>query len=255
MAFSLAPPGNTCAPDIAASPHPEHALKYVAFIHRFDSSLNSHVHSHVCVIDGVFEAISGDDKTVLAIPSDVNFHPASGLDEAAVAQAQAAARTRILRAFVGCGLIESFDAKEMLACQHSGFSVDAGVCIEAHDRARLERLLRYCARPPFSMERMRQRGADRVYHCPKPQSGGKQADLLLMPLVLIDRIAARVPPPRTHRHRYFGGFAPNSPLMSAVTALAQPALLRQRQSKPARATARTGWRKRARPWVVALNCP
>ena len=51
---------------------------------------------------------------------------AHGFDEAAVAQAQAAARTRILRAFVGRGLIESFDAKEMLAYQYSGFSVDAG---------------------------------------------------------------------------------------------------------------------------------
>ena len=29
----------------------------------------------------------------------------------------------------------------MLANQHSGFPVDAGVCIEAHDRAGLERLL------------------------------------------------------------------------------------------------------------------
>lgn len=62
----------------------------VAFIHRFGSSLNTHVHFHVCVVDGVFEAISGDDKTALAIPSGVNFHPASGLDEAAVAQVQAA---------------------------------------------------------------------------------------------------------------------------------------------------------------------
>lgn len=35
---------------------------------------------------------------------------------------------------------------------HSGFSVDAGVCIEAHDGAALERLLRYCARPPFAMD-------------------------------------------------------------------------------------------------------
>ncbi|MDP1346729.1 transposase, partial [Klebsiella pneumoniae] len=40
---------------------------------------------------------------------------------------------------------------------------------------------------------------------------------------LIDRIAALVPPPRTHRHRYFGVLAPNSPLRAAVTALAQPA--------------------------------
>ena len=47
--------------------------------------------------------------------------------------------------------------------------------------------------------------------------------LHLTPLELIDRIAALVPPPRTHRHRYFGVLAPNSPLRAAVTALATPA--------------------------------
>ncbi len=45
----------------------------------------------------------------------------------------------------------------------------------------------------------------------------------LTPLELINRIAALVPPPRTHRHRYFGVLAPNSPLRTAVTALAAPA--------------------------------
>lgn len=48
-------------------------------------------------------------------------------------------------------------------------------------------------------------------------------ELHLTPLELIDRIAALVPPPRTHRHRYFGVLAPNSPLRAAVTALATPA--------------------------------
>ena len=102
--------------------------------------------------------------------------------ETAVAQVQADVRRRILRAFVGRGLLESFDAKEMPAYPHSGFSVDAGVCIQSQDRAGLERLLRYCARPPFAMDRLRQRGADLVYHCPNPQTGGKQADLVLTPL-------------------------------------------------------------------------
>ena len=32
-----------------------------------------------------------------------------------------------------------------------------------------------------------------------------------------------MPPPRTHRHRYFGVLAPNSPHRVAVTALATPA--------------------------------
>ena len=51
----------------------------------------------------------------------------------------------------------------MLAYQHSGFSVVAGVCIEAHDRAALHRLLRYCARPPFAMNRLLKECAALVY--------------------------------------------------------------------------------------------
>jgi hypothetical protein len=35
-----------------------------------------------------------------------------------------------------------------------GFSVHAGVCVPARDRVRLERLLRYAARPPLSTERL-----------------------------------------------------------------------------------------------------
>ena len=74
-----------------------------------------------------------------------------------------------------------------------------------------------------ALERLRQRGAELVYHCPKPQSGGKRADLVLTPLELIERIAAPVPPPRTHRHRYYWVLAPNSPLRAVVTAMAQAA--------------------------------
>ena len=136
----------------------------VAFIHRFGSSLNGHVHFHVCVVDGVFEEVPGDTDAQSS-PPGVIFHPASAIDETAVAQVQTDLRRRILRAFVGRGLLESCDAKEMLGYQHSGFSVDAGVCIEAHDRAGLERLLRYCARPPFASERLRKAGSELVYRC------------------------------------------------------------------------------------------
>ncbi len=203
----------------------------VAFIHRFGSSLNEHVHFHVCVVDGVFEEVAGEggaDAPMQASAPGVVFHPASGINAATVAPVQTTLQKRILRAFVGRGLLECCDAKDMLGCKHSGFSVDAGVCIEAHDRAALERLLRYCARPPFSMERLRKEGSELVYRCAKQRSeptsdkrGAKADELTLTPLELIDRMAALVPPPRTHRHRYFGVLAPNSPLRSAVTALAQ----------------------------------
>ncbi len=46
--------------------------------------------------------------------------------------------------------------------------------------------------------------------------------LLLTPMQLLDRLAALIPPPRRHRHRYIAVLAPNSPLRAAVTALAQP---------------------------------
>ena len=116
----------------------------------------------------------------------------------------------------------------MLGYKHSGFSVDTSVCIAAHDRAGLERLLRYCARPPFALERLRKAGSELVYRCAKQHSepgtdkcGGKVDEITLTPLELIDRIAALLPLPRTHRHRYFGVLAPNSPLRAVVTVMAQ----------------------------------
>jgi hypothetical protein len=217
----------------------------VAFIHRFGSSLNGHVHFHVCAVDGVFEQVPGEgdadaDAQDAAIPAGVLFHPATSVDADAVAQVQATLRKRILRAFVGRGLLESCDAKDMLAYQHSGFSVDAGVCIEADDRAGLERLLRYCARPPFAKERLRKEGAALVYRCAKQRSeptsdkrGAKVDEITLTPLELIARIAALVPPPRTHRHRYFGVLAPNSPHRAAAVALAAPAKQVVVQTEPA----------------------
>ena len=93
----------------------------------------------------------------------------------------------------------------------AGFRWTPGVRIEADDRAALQRLLRYCAHPPFAMDRLRKEGAELVYRCAKQHSepgsdkrGTKADELALTPLELIDRIAALVPPPRTHRHRYFG---------------------------------------------------
>jgi hypothetical protein len=189
----------------------------IAFIHRFGSSLNEHVHFHVCAVDGVFEEVAGEGAADAHVQAraqapdqarrpGVIFHPATGVTADAVTQAQASLRKRILRAFVGRGLLEGVEAQEMLAYRHSGFSVDTSVCIAAQDRAGLERLLRYCARAPFALERLRKAGGELVYRCAKQHSepGGKlngkrgtQADeITLTPLELIDRIAKLVPPPR-----------------------------------------------------------
>ena len=94
-------------------------------IHRFGSSLNGHVHLHVCAVDGVFEEVAGG-ADAQSSPPGIAFHPASGIDATAVAQVQTDLRRRIRRAFVGRGLLQSRDAKEMLAYPHSGSSADAG---------------------------------------------------------------------------------------------------------------------------------
>jgi hypothetical protein len=57
------------------------------------------------------------------------------------------------------------------------------------------------------MERLRELDGEHLrYESSKPGAGGT-GPLLLTPLELIERIAALVPPPRIHRHHYFGVLA------------------------------------------------
>ena len=118
----------------------------------------------------------------------------------------------------------------MLGWEHSGgFSLHAGVWVPAWDRAGLERLLRYCARPTlrlrsgqvFAGERLAWIEPDErlIYYLPKPRPNGQMV-LTLTPVEFLDRLAALVPPPRKHRHRYHGVLAPHSPLRPAVAAYA-----------------------------------
>jgi hypothetical protein len=197
----------------------------VAFIHRFGSSINDHIHFHCIVIDGVFD-ISSDSE------SNIRFHEATIIN-ADIEAVQEKIRKRILQAFVRRGFIERNDAKEMLSWEHGGgFSLHAWVRIEEDDREGLERLLRYCARPPFALERIEETESGTIiYHLPEPLEDGT-TELRLTPFELIARIAALIPPPRIHRHRYFGVLAPNAPLRDQVTALALPSPSAQESTLP-----------------------
>jgi hypothetical protein len=121
-----------------ASPEagPEAQIGAISFLHRFGSSLNAHFHFHVCVIDGV-------------------FYEATHLRASDWGELQDTVRHRVLRYFQRHGLLERHVTDDILTWQASGgFSIDASVHIAARDRAGLERLLRYCARPPFVLERL-----------------------------------------------------------------------------------------------------
>jgi hypothetical protein len=197
----------------------------VSFLHRFGSTLNPHYHYHLCVVDGLFEKIEGDTAQDPAHPETrLHFHEATALTHELLESLQHTIRKRVLRHMVRHGLLEPHDAQDMLGWEHGGgFSLDASVRIEATDRDGLERLIRYCARGPFALDRLHLVGgrSDQIrYLLPKPDPSGRTA-LRLSALEFLDRLATVLPPPRIHRHRYHGVFAPNAPLRPLVTTQAQ----------------------------------
>jgi len=236
--------------DAPASARPR--LGGISFLHRFGSALNHHVHLHVCVTDGVFvpaaAASAGD-----APPAFIPARPITPADLAALTER---VRRRVIRWFRLTRLLDAAAAAGMLAWENSGFSIDASVRITLIDRdvpsyfQSLEHLLRYCARPPFALERLSViRGADgratRVrYVLPRHKAAhwvgpgrsrtstrpGASGVVELSPFEFLDRLADLVPPPRKHRHRYHGVFAPNHKLRRAVTALAIGNVGKQREA-------------------------
>ena len=124
----------------------EAQLGAVSFFHRFGSSLNVHPHYHLVVLDGVFGEAGG---------GEVGFHEACDMTPDQIRRVESALQRRVLRYFRRHKLLDELDAAGMLTWQGSGgFSVDASVRIEGGDRAGIERLVRYCARPPFALERL-----------------------------------------------------------------------------------------------------
>ncbi len=156
--------------------------------------------------------------------SRLRFHEANGLTREVLERLQHTIRSRVLRHFRRHGLREPHEGRDMLDWEHGGgFGLGASVRIEATDRAGLERLLRYCARPPFALDRLHLvvgRSDQILYLLPRPDPAGRTA-LRLSALEFLDRLATILLPPRIHRHRYHGVFAPNAPLMPLVTARAQ----------------------------------
>jgi len=191
----------------------------VAFIHRFGSYLNSHVHYHVLVTDGVFSADGAGGAA---------FHPATELAAADFLAVQTKMRRRGLRwlhrhRHLDSAAVHALDAAGTSSDHAGGWSVEASVTIPDWDRHGLERLVRYCARPPLSQERLGRLDQERlIYSLRKPTVDGR-TELILTPLQLLDRLAHLVTPPRIHKHRYCGVLAPNAKLRRAVTETAGPA--------------------------------
>ncbi len=168
------------------------------------------------MIDGVFQP-DADGR--------LGCHEAVGLTPERVAKVQEQVRRRVLQAFVRRGLLAPEAAANRRGWEGGGgFSGEGSIRVEAHDRAGLERLLRYGARPALALERLAQaEGQTLIDRLPKALPDGR-TPLRLTPLERLDRLAALIPPPRLHRHRYHGVRAPPAPGRAQVTAMAAGAL-------------------------------
>lgn len=205
---------------------PDAQLGAVSFLHRFGSALNPHFHFHVVVTDGLFTQEDG---------GALRFDEATHLSTDDIARLERTLQRRVLRLFQRRGLLDDHTVADMLTWQASGgFSLDASVRIYGADSAGRERLLRYCARPPFALERLRlERHTDGCattrtpgeaairqvrYQPARPTADGRTV-LVLSPLEFLAALSRLIPPPRVHRHRYHGVLAPNARLRKHVVAL------------------------------------
>ena len=121
------------------------------------------------MLDGVFSR---------APDGEARFHEAALLTPAHWHELQHVVQRRVLRYFRTHGLLDEADAHGMLSWRGSGgFSIEASVHIEGDDRAGVERLLRYCARPPFALERLYAHGGIVSLSSGHPPDVGRQARL------------------------------------------------------------------------------
>ena len=109
-----------------------------ASIQTHGSLLNWQPHIHALVTDGGFRP----DGTFVPMP----VHAIEVLAEAF--------RRAVLALFVERELFEPEVAEGMLGWLHSGFSVNDAVWLDQDDRPAHERLARYCARNPVSLDRL-----------------------------------------------------------------------------------------------------
>jgi hypothetical protein len=131
--------------------------------------------------------------------------------------------------------------------QYAGFSLHAGIGVEAEQRGKLERLARYVSRPPVSVERLDLTAQGQVRYCLKTPYRDGTTHIMLEPLDFIARLAALVPPPRAHLTRFHGVFAAHAALRAAISPAGRGSGARTRVAaapRPAPKDIRMNWARR-----------
>ena len=192
----------------------------VTMIQRFGSALNFSLHFHTLVPDGVFFEDGDGEVQFQALPPPTR----SDLEKLV--------RKIVPRLLRKLGAEELPEQAEWMAALAEalpsgsrpvvddpprgrcvlgeGFSLHAGVFVDELDGEALERLARYCARPPLALRRLAQADDGQILYRVKHAAPGAPRLLRLTPTQFLGRLAALVPPPRSHLTRFHGLFAPHS---------------------------------------------
>ena len=209
----------------------------VTFIQRWGGALNSNVHYHSVVPDGVFDVrrdgavqfvplLSPTDADIDAICQQVARRVRRLFEARAEFTADANADEDLDVGFAAARVVwrqeegawEHPPKQKRRCATVDGFSLHADVSVATEDRKGLARLCRYGLRSSFSQRRLSLRDDGRVRYKlkrPWPHPGG-MTELVLEPVEFLRRLAMLIPPQRAHLVRYHGVFAPNSKLRPQI---------------------------------------
>ena len=217
------------------------------FIQRFNDALNVAPHFHSILIDGVYAADEAgkpdfyelpppEDADVLWVVTQVaervealfkrrRLHPDDNPDDelsrdepglAAIYSASVRSRVAVGpntgNRVVTLGDRIDGDALEAVRTPRCaslrGFSLHANCAIGPHDRLRLERLVRYAARPAIASERLSELPDGRLLYRLKRRWSNGTTEVVFDRQDFIAKLAALVPAPRAHLRTYHGILGP-----------------------------------------------
>jgi Putative transposase len=214
-------------------------------VQRFGGSLNLNVHFHVVFLDGVFtrdeqcrvrfHALLPPDRDDLdALVRRIHKRAVAWLRRRRYAEARreeepdqdsepgaleacaaiAMQRGSFAKLKEDAALVTAADAatepeRLRFVAEHEGWNLHAGVRMAAGDDLGRERLLRYGARPPLALDRLRRLPDGRIsYRIKYARTRSKHR--VMTPLELMARLSALIPPPRYPLVRFHGVLGPRS---------------------------------------------